>query len=104
MTVGEILALAHKFGWGEEKRKAMKELLGELVIVDINIEDVLDRYAEISYFLSSFQPAVTIQQNDMWIATVASLADAHVITTDKDYKWLHPKWIKLHWIDETLAV
>jgi predicted nucleic acid-binding protein len=103
VTVGEIKALAHKFGWNEAKRSGMKDLVSELVIVDINVEEVLEKYAAISDYLSKLKPAVNIQQNDMWIASVASVTEAHLITTDKDFASLAPRWIKLHWIDEALA-
>lgn len=102
VTVGEILALAHKFGWGQEKRAAMFALLNELVVVDINIEEVLTQYAEISHFLKSSKPAKTIPQNDMWIAAVASMAGAHLITTDTDFKLLE-RQLKLVWIDEKVV-
>lgn len=103
VTVGEIIALGHKFGWGAAKIEEMKKLLADFVAVDINIDEVLDRYAQISHFLYSLQPSVTIQQNDIWIAAVASISGAHLITTDRDYRWLDGHWIKLHWIDETLV-
>ncbi len=103
VTVGEILCLSKKFGWGATKQQAIKDLLNELVIVDINIEEVLDRYSEIGSYLHLLKPSVTVQQNDMWIAAVASVTEANLITTDRDYSPLSPDWLKLHWIDESLA-
>lgn len=103
VTKGEILALASKFNWGEEKKRAILDLLSNLVIANINSDAVLNRYAQISHYLSTLKPAVTIGQNDMWIAATASCLDAHVLSTDKDLSWLHPAWIKLHWLDDTLV-
>nr|MBI4816796.1 hypothetical protein [Deltaproteobacteria bacterium] len=38
VSIGEIMSLERKFGWGPDKISRMKEILGELVIVDINSE------------------------------------------------------------------
>ncbi|MDZ4835158.1 MAG: type II toxin-antitoxin system VapC family toxin [Candidatus Melainabacteria bacterium] len=103
VSKGEILALSNKFNWGAEKKQVIIELLSNLVIANINSDAVIGRYAQISHYLSTLKPAVTIGQNDMWIAATASCLDAHVISTDKDFKCLSPTWIKFDWIDETRA-
>ncbi len=103
VSKGEIFKLAEQFGWQQAKRAAMSDLLSDLIIAPIKDEDVVLRYAQISHYLSSLKPSVTIQQNDMWIAAIASCIEAHVITTDKDYQRLDGTWIKLHWIDETIV-
>jgi predicted nucleic acid-binding protein len=40
-------------------------------------------------------------QNDLWVSATASAADAHLITTDRDFDHLDQKFIKLVRIDPT---
>lgn len=101
VTKGEILALVRKFEWGEKKTKILSRLLSNLVLVDINREPFLQKYAEVKTFLSSLKPAITIQQNDMWIAAITSVLEANLITTDTDFVPLSPDLIKLHLIDQS---
>ena len=101
VTVGEMWSLTRQFGWGQDKCEQLKQLLQELVVVDINSEDILSRYAEIDYNLLNAKPAKTIGKNDMWIAATASAANAFLITTDKDFRHIDNQLLKLIWIDET---
>jgi tRNA(fMet)-specific endonuclease VapC len=100
VTVGEIRSLARKFGWGTAKRKALEALLRQLVQVNLNQGDILDRYAEIDYYTrSALKPARPMGQNDMWIAATASAVDAQLFTTDHDFDPLDPRFLKLVKID-----
>ena len=103
VTIGEIFALAADFKWGSPKIEKMRELLRELVAVDISDDSILEKYAEIRSNLKNQTPSITIQQNDMWIAAVASVTGAHLISTDTDFKRIPPSFIQLHWIDETVT-
>lgn len=104
VTKGEILALAKEFGWGSDKTAYLSELLLNLVLVDINRDSFIEKYAELKDFLRNLKPAITIQQNDMWIAAITSVLDANLITTDTDFIHLSPGFIKLHLIDEKKAL
>ena len=44
---GEILALAEKFGWGEERRGQLEQILNRLPVFDINRQLILSAYARI---------------------------------------------------------
>jgi len=43
VTVGEVMKFAEWRNWGERKRATLRELLEELVIVDISDEAILER-------------------------------------------------------------
>jgi len=77
VTVGELHALARKLGWGGGKRSMLDELVRQLVVVDINFDGVIQRYAEIDHFSEKeTKPARPLGQNDMWIAACAAVYDA----------------------------
>jgi tRNA(fMet)-specific endonuclease VapC len=97
VTVGEILAFAQKKGWGPAKIESMQSLLRQLVVVDIHSESVLRSYAEVDSFLTA--QGHPIEQNDLWIAATAMAANAHLLTTDKDFDPLAPGHVQRTWID-----
>ena len=73
VVVGEILALARKFRWGDHKVQTMRRRLRELVRIDISDERVLDAYSELAEFTRDHE---TIPQNDIWIAATAKVTGA----------------------------
>lgn len=89
VTVGELRAFSRSRNWGAEKRARLDDLLAELVIVDINSEDVLDAFADVSTYLK--ERGKTVGDNDRWIAATAKVLQATVLTTDGDFAWLHPE-------------
>jgi tRNA(fMet)-specific endonuclease VapC len=92
VTVGECLALARRWGWGEAKRAALEQLLRELVVVDIQSRDVLERFAELHSWVRANGRA--LGDNDLWIAATAAVTHAHLITTDADFDPLHPQHLR----------
>jgi tRNA(fMet)-specific endonuclease VapC len=97
VTVGEILALAKKFGWGDEKTRNLHDLIRQYVTVDISALTIIDFYAQISYHLES--TGQKIPQNDMWIAATAAAAQAVLLTLDKHLDRLTSVFIEIEWID-----
>ena len=102
VTVGEINALALANGWGKRTRRDLESFLKRLVIIDINSEDILQRYAEIYAFSQGRHPekplsssARNMGKNDLWIAATASVVNGTLITTDKDFDHLHDEFLKL---------
>jgi tRNA(fMet)-specific endonuclease VapC len=97
VTVGEALAFARKKSWGEKKTEQLKALLRQLVIVDINSADVLEKYADIDAFCESQgrKPG----KNDLWIAATSAVASAHLLTTDKDYDLLNGVFLQRTYYD-----
>lgn len=94
---GEIKSLALQFGWGEAKHEALDGLLRELPVADIASEQVIQEYARLDY--ESRKLGRRMGKNDLWIAAVASVQDAVVMTTDQDFDHLNPKFLKVEYID-----
>lgn len=101
VTVGEMRALALKFGWGLKKVADLTALLHELVIVDINSDAVIANYAEIDRL--SEQGGRPMGKNDIWIAATAAATNAWLLTTDKDFDHLHGTRINREWVDPAVA-
>lgn len=97
VTAGEALAFARQLGWGAERVTRLRELVRELVAVNIDTQPVIDRYAEISAFLR--QSGRTVGDNDVWIAACASAAGATLLTTDKDFDPLVGRYLDRVLID-----
>ena len=94
VTLGEIESLAEKFGWGEPKKKVLRELLRELVIVQLGQGDIVPKYSEIDHYCERvIKPARPMGQNDMWIAATASATGATLLTTDSDFDHLDPTFV-----------
>lgn len=101
VSVGEILALSLKLGWGDPNVSEMERLLGEIVWVDIRPIEVQHAYAEICRFSESH--GMKKGQNDYWIAAVAKVTKATLLTTDKDFDHLHGTHLTRIWIDERIG-
>ncbi len=98
VTVGEVYALACKFGWGQAKRDALQLLLDEIVWIDINHPDILDAYGELDH--ASHAQGRKMGKNDIWIAATAHVTQTTLLTTDKDFDHLQvADLINLIWID-----
>ena len=97
VSVGEMFALARKWSWGEGKLEKLRQVIGDLTVVDIRPQVVIDQYAEIDAY--SQEAGHTIGDNDTWIAATAAAAPAWLLTTDKDFDHLDPKFIHREWID-----
>ena len=95
VTVGEAKAFARKLSWGDPKRSRLDELLRELVVVNIDAGDVLDRYAEIDYYSERIhKPARPMGKNDLWIAATAAATESWLVTTDNDFDHLVPDFFR----------
>ncbi len=99
----------HYKGNGVKKKiTKISKLIRELVIVDINSDDILDRYSKIDAFsqgklknnlLPGNLTARNMGKNDLWIAATASVTNSTLITTDNDFSHLKYKFISLWLID-----
>jgi len=92
-----MFALARKRSWGEAKLEKLRAIIGDLTVVDIRPQPVIDRYAEINAY--SEQAGHAMGNNDTWIAATAAAAPAWLLTTDRDFDHLHPNFIQREWID-----
>ena len=106
VTVGELRALVLKNKWGISRIRDLEEFLLRFLIVDINTEDTINRYAEIDAFSqgrldgrkSNFT-ARNMGKNDIWIAATASVLDETLLTTDNDFDHLHNEFLSVAKID-----
>ncbi|MDE0206706.1 MAG: type II toxin-antitoxin system VapC family toxin [Candidatus Tectomicrobia bacterium] len=108
---GEILALAEKNGWGSERRTRLERVLNEVPTLEISGRTVLDAYARIDAWTHGRsvksphnapppKPAVSMKQNDIWIAATAHASEATLLSTDKDFQHLNGVWIEFFHIDQ----
>jgi tRNA(fMet)-specific endonuclease VapC len=83
VSVGELLAFALSNGWGDRRKALLKAQIDNSVIIPIAHPGIHQRWAEMS---SSLRAAgLTIGQNDIWIASTASVAGLTLLTTDNDF-------------------
>jgi predicted nucleic acid-binding protein len=97
VTVGEMYSLVRQFTWGPAKVQALRDLLDELVWVDINQTQILEAYGEIDHAMDS--AGTPMGKNDVWIAATARATSFTLLTTDHDLDRLDPHWINRIWID-----
>lgn len=110
---GEMFALAEKRGWEAKKRTTLETVLSEFPSLDLNRAEILHAYARIDAWTHGKKPsgietvppvprpAVTMKQNDLWIAATAHATKAKLLTTDKDFDHLGIGWIDVDWIDQS---
>ena len=102
VSVGEIKSIALRNGWGKTKIAKLKELMALFVITDINVEDVIDAYAEIDTFSQGKlktnplpHSSRNMGKNDLWIAATASVIPAKLLTYDDDFDHLDGRYFDI---------
>lgn len=102
VSLGELKSLGKRNGWGKKRMEAAEKFLKLFVIVDIHATEVLERYAEIDAFsqnkLSEKPLAVSARnmgKNDLWIAAVASVLGAKLLTNDRDFDHLDGVYLEV---------
>jgi len=93
---GEILAFADRNNWGGARRQRISEFVARCEVLSLDYPGIVEAYAELSEI--SRLSGRTMSDNDLWIAATASVTGATVLTTDKDFDHLYPKWILREWI------
>lgn len=97
VTIGELMSLARYNEWGESKKETLRTLLKELVVVDISDTAVIDMYSEIDFLSRKHPPgAIKMGKNDLWIASVAAVAGAALLTSDGDFDHLNDVVFKVY--------
>ena len=106
VSAGEIKSLAIQFGWGERKLVLLDTFLNEFLIADINVDSIIDKYAEIDAFSQNKLPdnplgssSRIMGKNDIWIAATAAVLNAKLLTTDKDFQHLNNKLVDVELIE-----
>lgn len=102
VTIGELLRIGSRatHPWGERRRRELRALLSQLVIIDISSDDVLTRYAEMGAYLDGM--GRPIPQNDLWIGAAAAAKGAVLLTTDEHFTRLDPTQLSCEYIDPGL--
>ncbi|MBX7225061.1 MAG: hypothetical protein K1X55_03465 [Chitinophagales bacterium] len=102
VCIGEIKSMAIRSNWGVQKLMKLDEVLGLLLIADINSKDVLERYAEIDAysqgkyeFNKSKFSSRNMGKNDLWIAAITSVLHATLITCDNDFNHLSEEYLNI---------
>jgi tRNA(fMet)-specific endonuclease VapC len=102
VSIGEIRSFAMQTKWGTNRINRLEQLVQRLLILEVNIEELHQRYAEIDAFSQGKHPTLTASfsarnmgKNDIWIAATASLLDAILLTTDSDFNHLDGTFLKL---------
>lgn len=106
MSLGEIRSIAKQHNWGKRKIVALENIISDFLIADINVETIIERYAEIDAYSQgkldgkkTIFPSRNMGKNDLWIAATASVFDLELLTTDKDFEHLDKEYLKLNRID-----
>lgn len=97
VTSAELRSLSMQFEWGTEKLDRMEFALGYFIELPIDSRELVNAYASLDAHLQ--QIGQKMGKNDLWIAATASLADAVLLSTDRDFERLAPKYLSLEWIE-----
>lgn len=97
VTAGELRSLAMQWKWQARKLDRMEFALGYFKVQDILDVDTLQMYATLDSFCEGIgQP---MGKNDLWIAATAAVTGATLLTTDRDFDRLAPRFLTRDWID-----
>ncbi len=106
VTEGELKAISLKRQWGSIKMEVAKSILRDFLKADINVNEIIERYAEIDAFSEgklASKPlgssARKMGKNDLWIAATASVLGLTLLTTDKDFDHLKDVYLDLAFVD-----
>lgn len=102
VSIGEIKSIAIQNNWGKKRTDLLALFLTQFLIADINVESIIDKYAEIDAFSQDKLPenplwitARNMGKNDLWIAATASILGAKLLTTDNDFEHLNGKYLEI---------
>lgn len=97
VSEGELRSLAVQWAWGDQKRNQMEFFLSLFWRFTINKQSVFEAYAIIDAYSESL--GLSMGKNDVWIAASSIVTETMLLTTDKDYDHLHPRFLIRDWID-----
>lgn len=105
VTVAELKSIVLQRNYGDKKLSVLENMLKNFSVIDVNIEEILERYAEIDAYSQgkwkkkkSDFTARNMGKNDLYIAATSSVYDLVLITTDKDFNHLKSEFIDLEWV------
>jgi tRNA(fMet)-specific endonuclease VapC len=110
VSVAELHSLALHRHWGPQKQSLLASLLRSIPATPIRQPSLLHKFAEIDSFNHRKHPTLanptsghTMGDNDIWIAATASVLNATLLTTDRDFDHLDPAFLKVIYIDQKLT-
>jgi tRNA(fMet)-specific endonuclease VapC len=108
VSIGEMRSFAFRLKWGQQKLDALSKLLNSIPSVDISHPSILSKFAEMNAYrfgkhpdkpLPSGESAKSIGDNDLWIASTASVLKAILLTTDKDFMVFDKVFLDVIYLD-----
>ena len=110
---GEMLALAEKNGWGSKRRTHLVQVLNEISTLGIGRRSILNAYARIDAWTHGKpvaspinspppKPAVSMKQNDLWIAATAHASGATLLSADTHFQHLNKIWLEFVYVSQLL--
>jgi predicted nucleic acid-binding protein len=110
VTVAELHAIAMRHQWGDSRWRIVTHFLRKVVVIPIDSQDLIDRYAEIDTFSQGklagrplLMSARNMGKNDIWIAASASILDLPLITNDADFSHLDPAFLTVHKVNFSMS-
>mgnify|MGYP002785455141 CR=1 FL=1 len=97
VSEAEIRSLAVQLGWEAVRLNQLGYLLTMVRRIHIHEPHILQAYVAIDSH--SVASGVTMGKNDLWIAAVAHVTGATLLTTDRDFDHLQERYLLRHWID-----
>jgi tRNA(fMet)-specific endonuclease VapC len=97
VSAGELRSLSMQWGWGTRKLDQLEFALGFFRVRSIDDPEILELYAAIDSFRESL--GRKMGKNDVWIAATAAVTGATLLTTDRDFDHLAPRFLNRDGID-----
>lgn len=94
---GEVLGFALWRGWGPARMSRLGGMFDQLTRVDAGHPGIVSAYAQL--FAIGRRLGAPCGQNDLWIAATAKVANAVLLTCDRDFDWLHPSHIERVYVE-----
>ena len=102
VCMGELRSIGVRNNWGKQRMAALNSLKDSVLITTELNEPIVECYAEIDAFsqgrLQNKQlkgSARNMGKNDLWIAATASVLNATLITTDRDFDHLNSEFLNV---------
>jgi predicted nucleic acid-binding protein len=109
VSLGEMYSLSYSLKWGQQKQESLKRLLNSIPAVDINHSSIINCFAEIDAYRQGKHPSKPLPQgesaraigdNDLWIASTASILKATLLTLDKDFLLFNDVFLDVIYFDQ----
>jgi predicted nucleic acid-binding protein len=104
-VAGELRSIALQQNYGKKKMDQLDVVFRDAPIIHTN-NDIIDAYVEIDAFSQGKHPSLQLGasarnmgKNDIWIAATAKVANAALVTFDKDFDHLHEVMRTVHRFD-----